>query len=144
MENSLREKRRAHGLTTQLIRLKDQTHSCGTGLTISSEEDYNVDDGSQGVPEIRIRFELRRTRRLGTERTVNSGRDSMTTAGYHFYREAHRQERDRDVQSISKDSTQMIPPMDWLGNGCLGRATAGRTEGQSLWKRGRPACAGSS
>jgi len=136
LENSLRENGNHIRLTTQLIQVKDQTHLWSQDYDYPVKDILNIeDDVAKAVArEIRVRLSSQRQADSARSRPVNPDAFDAYLQGYHFFRGIPTKMRTWR-QGISNGPLNLIPPMVWLGLGCLGCA-AGRPT-QALFPLGR-------
>jgi TolB-like protein/DNA-binding winged helix-turn-helix (wHTH) protein len=99
LENSLRENGNRLRLTAQLIQVKDQTHLWSQDYDYLAKDILNVQDEVAKA----VAHEIRVPTCRGTT-TLNGTQTKMRTS----------------LRGISRGRLRLIPPMLWLGSGCLG------------------------
>jgi TolB-like protein/DNA-binding winged helix-turn-helix (wHTH) protein len=124
LEDSLRESGDLMRLTAQLIQVKDQTHLWTQDYDYPAKDILKVEDevAKAVAREIRVRLTSRQKAELAQLHPVNPEAFDAFLQGYHFFQGST--DKDADMAaSISNEQPSLIPPMHWLGHGCLGHAT---------------------
>jgi hypothetical protein len=124
LENSLRESGNHIRLTAQLIQVKDQTHVWSQDYDYLAKDILNVqDDVAKAVAhEIRVRLTSQQQAELAQSHPVNPDAFDAYLQGYFFFERNTNKDMDME-QTITNGRPNLIPPMLWLGSGCLGYAT---------------------
>jgi TolB-like protein/DNA-binding winged helix-turn-helix (wHTH) protein len=124
LENSLRESGDHLRLTAQLIQVKDQTHLWSQDYDYAAKDTLNVEDevAKAVAREIRVRLTSQHQEDLAQPRRVNPEAFDTYLQGTTSFRGAPTKTRTW-LQRISNEQPSLIPPMRWLGHGCLGHAT---------------------
>jgi len=124
LENSLRESGNQIRLTAQLIQVKDQTHLWSQDYDYAAKDTLNVEDevANAVAREIRVRLTSQQQEDLARSRPAIRKPSMPTCRGTTSFREAPTKMRTW-LQSISNERPSLIPPVHWLGHGCLGHAT---------------------
>ena len=129
LENSLRESGNHIRLTSQLIQVKDQTHVWSQDYDYSMKDILNIeDDVAKAVAqEIRLRLTPQQYAELAEPRPSVRKPSMPTCRGTTSFSGTPTKMRIWR-QSITNGRLNLIPPMRWLGPGCLGYATGRPTQ----------------
>ena len=125
LENSLRESGNHIRLTAQLIQVKDQTHLWSQDYDYPVKDILTVeDDVAKAVAQADpAAFDFETDKQSWLSRTQLIRKPSMPTCRGTSTLNGTQTKIRKWQQSISNGRLNLIPPMRWLGSGCLGHAS---------------------